>query len=255
MNRKIKKILIDEYNEEVSNTPNFTKLASRLDLQMAKEPLARNREKGFFRKTLVLKYIVAISFVAFLVIGGSLFFLDRMQPKNTTPNNSIQVPSNPPTATEFRTKNTLAHIEEMGAELTYTRESVIIINNTTDKEPAISVYAEMYQLEIMTLINQFIAGNENYFSTYSLIVSPFVFSSSEAPIEVSDVLIKPDTNTYTIVFRLFSPEEYDMDVHIQFFVIELAKTQLLELDFESSVTGNFTIFNTRNGTNTSAYYH
>lgn len=93
--------------------------------------------------------------------------------------------------------------------------------------------------------------DEEYFEANTLVICPFVYSSSERDIALADCYVDAKENSLNLHFSLYSPEYVDHDLWIEFFLLEIKNESLAGAD---NLTGKIHVLNTRDNSNRSAYY-
>jgi len=133
------------------------------------------------------------------------------------------------------------------------RNDISLVSSEEQLKKIIEEYSAEYVEEINRLAKQLINGQSNYFSEKVLIILPFVHTSTETDIKIKDVKFGSDTNEFEVYFELFSPEYNDMDLLVKFYVAEITKEEIKEVDLELA-HGKIVVNNTRNGVKKSVYY-
>lgn len=135
----------------------------------------------------------------------------------------------------------------------YNRNNVYLISDSTLIQQAINKYDSTYSRDIADMINQTVNAKENFFAHNILVISPFLFSSSEEPIEITKINTNPTNNEFVITFSLYTPEYIDMDIRLQFYLLEVRRENISTLYLDNA-TERFIIENKIDKQDRSAYY-
>lgn len=132
----------------------------------------------------------------------------------------------------------------------YTMRDLAYATSQEELRTEINKYHPSYKSLLEQIMGEILA-KEDYFVEKSVAIVPFIFSSSEKNITLKEVVNNKQTNEINFLFELFSPEAYDMDILVQFYIVSLKRAL-----FDITLTTNLAISvnNTRNNSATSAYY-
>ena len=145
-------------------------------------------------------------------------------------------------------------VQFFSADETYDITSVLLIyNKETNNKVLEDMAANQMEAAYSNLFEALSNGkfDEEYFKTNALVICPFVYSSSERDIALTDCYVDAKENSLNLHFSLYSPEYVDNDLWIEFFLLEIKKESLSGAD---DLTGKIHVLNTRDNSNRSAYY-
>lgn len=142
-------------------------------------------------------------------------------------------------------------LEENSVKLS--EQDITFVHDKFDKEIVLNGYSAEFKEEISNMIDAITSEQEDYFDSKSLLIVPFIYSSSETDIILREVKIAENADTFCVSFELYSPEFADMDLLVKFYVVEILKTELQHVQLDS-FRGVVAVFNTRNKTNKSVHY-
>lgn len=132
-------------------------------------------------------------------------------------------------------------------------QDITFVHDKFDKEIVLNGYSAEFKEEISNMIDAITSEQEDYFDSKSLLIVPFIYSSSETDIILREVKIAENADTFCVSFELYSPEFADMDLLVKFYVVEILKTELQHVQLDN-FRGVVAVFNTRNKTNKSVHY-
>ena len=145
-------------------------------------------------------------------------------------------------------------VQFLSSDTSYDVTSILLVHNAEANDKVLddmtanqtgAIYPNLVEL----LSNE--KFDEAYFEANSIVVCPFVYSSSERDIELTNCYVDAKENSLNLHFSLYSPEYVDNDLWIEFFLLEIKKESLVGAD---NLTGKIHVLNTRDNSNRSAYY-
>ena len=265
--KKIEKGFLEDFNDSLNNQKTFDDIKRQININRFEK---KERTK-FALQIRHLKFAAIFAAFIAIVIPSSIAIFNPTKSDTNVPNNASTLSSQANNETSSDNDKD-GNPQDSGASrpFSYTTRksgeaifqetpsyditSIIFLKSASDKHNLFNDL-QAKQIDVMypnlfELIND-AKFDETYFINNTIIICPFVYSTSEHDIDLIDFEVNLPNNSYNVYFKLYSPEEVDYDLRIEFYILEVSGQYMKDLN---NPTGRILVINTRDNSNNSAYY-